>query len=126
MKKTSYLETTPDKASRSTSSMVDALTTVDSTRFAFDLARGCLAMAVCDHALLTGVMGGRVVIGGVAGTTEGRDIVVAAKIEFRRANQWLDKVLGPLGYENVSLLSSSAPGSTVPRRDTDSRPREAV
>lgn len=96
--------------------MIDALTTMDSASFAFDLARGCLAVACRDRARRTGILGRRSVAGGTPSTTDGRDIVTAAKAEFRRANLWLDKVLGPLGYDNVSFLSQKqvCRGSTDP------------
>lgn len=104
MEAASYEATTTDRAPKSTSNLVEAFTTIDSANFALELARGCVAVACRARAVQMAVQGRRTMAGEVANHSIGWDVVVSAKMEFRRANLWLDRVLGPLSGENVSFL----------------------
>lgn len=84
-------EATVDNTPKSTSQLVDALTTIESASFATDLARTCLQRQLHRAAC------------GEASFSNGEDLDAAAKLEFQRANVWLDEVLGPLSGDLVSL-----------------------
>ncbi|SPO05624.1 uncharacterized protein DNG_08311 [Cephalotrichum gorgonifer] len=89
----SQCEIEPDDTPKSTSDLVNVFTTIACDQFAAELARVCKTMArnkvrmVQD--LRTNAPTGKLYVE--------QSVEIMAKAEFRRANMWLDKVLGPLG-----------------------------